>query len=78
VLQWLRGEKLPLSQLRTADISARITRHTARAMLVSLCHWVRKCGAAGLLMLLDIRPLARTVPAQLGDLRYSPAAVMDT
>ena len=77
VLQWLCGEKVPAALLRTADISVRISRTNARAMLASLCHFVRKAGAAGLLVVLDARQLARTVAAE-GVLRYSPAAVMDT
>ena len=47
VLQWLRGEKVGLTQLRQYDIAARITRTNARAMLISLCHFVRKAGAGG-------------------------------
>lgn len=77
VMQWLQGEKVPATLLRTADISVRISRTNARAMLVSLCHFVRKAGAAGLLIVLDVRQLARPAAAE-GVLRYSPAAVMDT
>jgi P-loop Domain of unknown function (DUF2791) len=77
VLQWLRGEKVPAALLRTADISVRITRTNARAMLASLCHFVCKAGAAGLLMVLDVRQLSRPTVAE-GVLRYSPAAVMDS
>ena len=78
VQQWLGGEKIPAAQLRAAGIGGRITRANARAMLISLCHWVRACGAAGLLVTLDARRLHRTgAPAEDG-LRYSPAAVMDT
>jgi hypothetical protein len=77
VLQWLRGEKVPAALLRAADISVRISRTNARAMLASLCHFVRKAGAAGLLIVMDVRQLSRTVAAE-GVLRYSPAAVMDT
>ena len=77
VMQWLRGEKVAPALLRTADISVRISRTNARPMLVSLCHFLRKAGAGGLLVVLDVRQLARTAPA--GDrLRYSPATVMDT
>ena len=78
VLAWLRGEKVPAGVLRNAEISGRITRTNARAVLVSLCHWVRRSGAAGLLVTLDIRPLQRTGPAAEGTLRYPPAAVMNT
>ena len=77
VLQWLRGEKVPAALLRTADISVRISRTNARAMLASLCHFVRKAGAAGLLIVLDVRQLSRTAAPE-GVLRYSPAAVMDS
>lgn len=77
VLQWLRGEKVPAAQLRTVDISVRISRTNARAMLASLCHFVRKAGAAGLLIVLDVRQLSRSAAAE-DVLRYSPAAVMDT
>jgi P-loop Domain of unknown function (DUF2791) len=73
---WLRGEKPAPASLRAADISVRITRTNARAMLASLCHFLRKAGAAGLLVVLDVRQLARTEAAN-GALRYSPAAVMD-
>ena len=77
VLQWLHGVKVPAAQLRAADISVRITRTNARAMLAALCHFVRKAGAAGLLVVLDVRQLSRTAAAE-GLLRYTPAAVMDT
>ena len=76
VAQWLRGEKVAPALLRAADISARLSRTNARAMLVSLCHFLRKAGAAGLLVVLDLRRLAGTDAVE-GLLRYSPAAVMD-
>ena len=77
VLGWLRGEKIAAPVLRAIDIGGRITRTNARAMLISLCHWVRRSGADGLLVTLDARQLQRTTVAE-GTLRYSPAAVMDT
>jgi hypothetical protein len=76
-MHWLCGEKVAPALLRAADISVRITRTNARAMLASLCHFLRKAGAAGLLVVLDARQLARAAAAE-GALRYSPAAVMDT
>ncbi len=76
VMQWLRGEKVAPALLRLADISVRISRTNARSMLVSLCHFLRKAGAAGLLVVLDVRQLSRAAAAE-GTLRYSPAAVMD-
>ncbi|MDE2580318.1 MAG: DUF2791 family P-loop domain-containing protein [Rhodospirillales bacterium] len=78
VHQWLHGEKPSAVQLRAAGIGGRITRANARAMLISLCHWVRACGAAGLLVTLDARRLHLPRPALEDGLRYSPAAVMDT
>jgi hypothetical protein len=75
-LQWLRGEKVAPPLLRGTNISARLTRTNARPMLVSLCHFLRKAGAAGLLVVLDLRRLSQTVAAE-GTVRYSPAAVMD-
>jgi hypothetical protein len=76
-MQWLTGEKASAAALRAADISVRITRANARPMLTSLCHFLRKAGADGLLVVLDVRRLAQTGVAE-GMLRYSPAAVMDT
>ena len=77
VTQWLSGEKVAASLLHAADISARITRTNARAMLTSLCHFVRKAGATGLMVVMDVRQLARTsVPED--SLKYAPASVMDT
>lgn len=77
IVQWLHGEKVPAGLLHAADVSTRITRTNARAMLASLCHFVRKAGATGLMVVLDVRQLARTGIVD-GSLKYSPAAVMDT
>ena len=75
---WLDGEKIPAAALRAAAIGGRINRANARAMLIGLCHWVRAAGANGLLVSLDARRLHQPGPAPEGELRYSPAAVMDT
>ena len=77
ILQWLQGEKVGLMQLRKFDISARVSRTNARAMLISLCHFVRKAGAGGLVLTLDLRPALRAPATGETSLRYSPAAVMD-
>jgi len=71
VLQWLRGEKVGLPLLRQYDIAARIGRTNARAMLISLCHFVRKAGTKGLLLTLDLRPALRVVSPGEAALRYS-------
>ena len=78
VLAWLHGEKVPAAQLRAAGIGGRITRAGARAMLVSLCHWVRRSGAGGLVVTLDVRRLHQPGAVAEGEVRYTPAAVMDT
>ena len=77
VLGWLYGEKTAAATLRQFDIGSRIGRTNARAMLVSLCHWLRKLGRPGLLLTLDIRHALRTHPKAEGMPRYTPAAVMD-
>lgn len=77
VLGWLYGEKISAAVLRRYDIGARIGRTSARAMLVSMCHWLRKAGTPGLLLTLDLRPALRTRPKTDGMPRYTPAAVMD-
>jgi hypothetical protein len=74
VHQWLRGDKPSLASLRAFDITARINRANARAMLISLCHFLRKAGASGLLLTLDLRAATRRSDTGL---RYSPSAVMD-
>ena len=76
VVQWLCGEKVAPAALRTADISVRLSRTNAHAMLTSLCHFLHKAGTAGLLVVLDVRRLSGAVAVD-GLLRYSTAAVMD-
>ncbi|MBN8892594.1 MAG: hypothetical protein BGP12_04265 [Rhodospirillales bacterium 70-18] len=77
VLEWLRGTLRRVGQVRGANIGAKVTRHSARAMLISLCHWVRACGGHGMLVLLDIRQLLRDRRAVVEGVVYTPAAVMD-
>ena len=77
VLAWLRGELRRLKPVREAQIGARIGRNNARAMLMSLCHWLRGCGHRGLVVLLDIRRLSRERREVADGVVYSPAAVMD-
>ncbi|HJU17453.1 MAG TPA: BREX system ATP-binding domain-containing protein [Stellaceae bacterium] len=77
IVEWLRGELRQIGALRDASITARITRHNGRAMLRSLCRWLRLCGRRGLCLCLDIRQLAKTGSAVGAGIKYSPAAVMD-
>jgi hypothetical protein len=77
VTEWLRGELRSIGLLREASITSKITRHNGRAMLRSVCRWLRLCGRRGLCVTLDIRQLGKTGAAVGSGLRYSPAAVMD-
>ena len=77
VMQWLRGELAAVGALRDVQIFSRINRNNARALLSSVCHWLRRAGAAGLVVTLDLRQLLRAGPVADGEVRYSPAAVMD-
>jgi hypothetical protein len=74
ILQWLRGELRLLSPLKSAFIYSKITRHNARAMLRSLCRWLRLAGHTGLFLTIDIHQITQTAP---DGLRYTPGAVMD-
>src|SRR5262249_55230682 len=77
VLEWLRGALPRIGALKDVSITAKITRHNGRAMLRSLCRWVRLCGRRGLCVTLDVRQLGRTGATVGTGLRYSLAAVMD-
>lgn len=75
--QWLRGELQRIGPLRVADIYAKITRNNARAMLRSLCRWLRLAGHSGLVLAIDIRQLTKAVPPGTAEVRFTPNAVMD-
>jgi hypothetical protein len=77
VREWLFGEKVGLTLLRQCDIATRITRTNARAMLISLCHWLRKAGVKGLTLTLDLRPALQAGTAPGHSVRYTPSALMD-
>jgi hypothetical protein len=77
VLEWLRGELRRVGPLRQVAITAKITRHNGRAMLRSLCRWLRLCGRKGICLTLDIRQILRTRIAPAEGVRYSAAAVID-
>ena len=77
VMEWLRGELRQAWLLRTTQISGKINRQNARAMLVSLCHWLQSCGQAGIVVLLDVRQMLRERRELADGLAYTPAAVMD-
>ena len=77
VMGWLHGTLRAMAPLKPASIGRRIGRQNARAVLMSLCHWVRRCGGPGVLLLLDIRQLHRERREVTEGLVYTPAAVMD-
>jgi hypothetical protein len=88
----LRGELRVLSPLKSASIFSKITRHSARAMLRSLCRWIRLAGHNGLFLTIDIRQVTRSPADGIRDaqqsgfglssvtpapVRYTASAVMD-
>ena len=77
VLEWLRGELWRVGALRQTSITAKITRQNGRAMLRSLCRWLRLCGRKGLCLTLDIRRILRTGTTPADGIRYTAAAVID-
>jgi hypothetical protein len=77
VMGWLHGTLRTIGPLKAAQIGRKITRQSARGVLMSLCRWVRACGSAGMVLSLDIRQLHRERRAIAEGLIYTPAAVMD-
>jgi len=54
VIGWLRAERVPAAELRKLSLTARLSRHNARSMLLSLTHWLRLAGHRGLVLQLDL------------------------
>lgn len=80
VIGWLRGERVPVAELRKLSLTAKLSRHNARSMLLSLTRWLRLAGHRGLVLQLDLTRLAvaRRPPAGLRDgYYYSKAAALD-
>lgn len=80
VLSWLRIEPVALRELRSASLYARIGRHNARSMLVSLAAWQARVVGAGLVLDLDLGRLTVSrrppIDERVG-FYYSKAAVLD-
>lgn len=76
ILDWLRGDLSSLKWVKEAQIGARIGLQNARAMLISLCRWLRGCGSPGLMVVLDIGRLLRDRHEIAQGVVYTPAAVM--
>jgi len=79
ILNWLRGELKLISALKPAAIYQKIARHNARDTFVSLSHWVRFAGKAGMIVTLDISAYLTRVRAAVapGESYYTRAATMD-
>ena len=80
VIGWLRGERVPAAELRKLSLQAKVSRHNARSLLLSLTHWIRLAGHSGLVLRLDLTrlALARRPPVGLRDGQYySKAATLD-
>jgi len=77
VVDWLRGTLRTIGPLRNVPIGARITRNNGRAMLRSLCRWLKLTGGAGMVVRIDLRHLGTTTLGPRGEARYSSAAVLD-
>lgn len=80
VIGWLCAERVPLGELRKLSLNAKLSRHNARSMLLSVARWLRIAGQPGLVLHLDLARLdvARRPPAGLRDgYYYSKAAVLD-
>jgi hypothetical protein len=54
VVLWLRGELSRVSEIKPARIFQKIARHSARLMLQSLTHWLRRNGRPGILIAINI------------------------
>jgi hypothetical protein len=80
VIGWLGGERLPAADLRKVSLHAKVARHNARPLLVSLTRWLRIAGRPGLVLHLNLDRLAvaRRPPVGLRDGHYySKAATLD-
>jgi hypothetical protein len=80
VLCWLRVEPVALRELRSSSLYARIGRHNARSMLVSLAAWRAHVAGTGLVLDLDLARLAvsRRPPVdERSGFYYSKANVLD-
>ncbi|HVA25369.1 MAG TPA: BREX system ATP-binding domain-containing protein [Chloroflexota bacterium] len=76
---WLQGELRLVSALKRYQIYQKIGRHNARHMFLSMAHWLRRTGAKGLVLVLDIGAYtASSRPLEAGGgLYHTPAAAMD-
>ena len=77
VLDWLTGREKRVSAVRPFSIYGTIDRTTARGMLESTLHWLRDCGQAGLIVILDNRRVLTTPNPKDGMKYYTRMMVLD-
>ena len=80
VIGWLHGERLSAAALRKVSLQAKVNRHNARPLLLSLTRWLRIAGRRGLVLQvnLDRIAIARRPPPGLRDGHYyAKAAALD-
>jgi len=79
VVDWLRGDVRLVSALKPALIYQKIARHNARDTFVSLSHWVRLAGRAGIIVTIDLSGYLVRARAEVpaGETYYTRAATMD-
>jgi hypothetical protein len=77
--EWLRGELRLVSAVKEFNIFRKIARHNAREMLASLGAFARMAGLRGIVITLDLRPLAiaKRNEAPPDTLYYTRLALMD-
>lgn len=77
IVAWLTGTNKAVSAVKTYGVRSRITRTNARYFLESLLHWVRACGWAGTVIVLDLERLAAARNPRDGLNYYTKAALLD-
>lgn len=80
VLAWLRVEPVALRALKAAGLHARVGRHNARSLLVSLAAWRSRVVGSGLVLDLDLARLAVNRRPPLDERSgsyYTKAAALD-
>ena len=77
IVNWLTGANKAVSAVKTYGIRSRITRTNARYFLESLLQWVRSCGFAGTVVVLDLERLATARNPKDGLNYYTKAALLD-
>ena len=77
VLDWLAGREKRASVVRPFFIYGTIDRTTARGMFESTLHWLRDCGQAGLIVILDNRRILTTPNPKDGLKYYTRMMVLD-